>query len=88
MLKVDDIYYPNNELTAASSSGWIERDNKVAIVAAFKLVLPLTRGLAATLGFPRTRPTFEGEGLHPKVLSFKCFLEDACIASRYRSTRT
>ena len=42
-------------------------------MAAFKLVLPLTRSLAATLGFPRTRPTFDGEGLHPNVLGFKCF---------------
>ena len=39
--------------TAASNSGWIERDNKVAIVAAFKPVLPLARSLAATLGISK-----------------------------------
>jgi hypothetical protein len=52
LLKVDDIHQPNNALAteadaAASSSGWIERDNKAAIVAAFKPVLPLARSLAA-----------------------------------------
>jgi|SRR6266850_3984270 len=53
----------SRQTIAASSYGWIERDNIVAIVAAFKLVLLLTRSLAAaTPGFPRTQSTFEGGG--------------------------
>ena len=48
----------SRQTIAASSYGWIERDNIVAIVA-FELVLLLTRSLAVTPGFPRTQPRFE-----------------------------
>ena len=64
------------ETTAVSSSGWIERDNKVAIVAALKLVLPLTHSLAVTLNF-------QGPGPRLKEDDFRIVREDAVIASRY-----
>ncbi len=66
--------YVPGKTTAASSSGWIERDNKVAIVAAFKPVLPFTRSLAATLNF---------QGPGPRLDDFQIVWEDAVIASRY-----
>ena len=68
--------YVPGETTATSSSGWIERDNKVAIVAALKPVLPLTRSLPTTLNF-------QGPGPRLKEDNLQIVREDAVIASRY-----
>ena len=66
--------------TAASNSGWIERDNKVAIVAAFKLVLPLTHSLAAALNFQESGPLLKED-------DFQIVWEDAQASAVSRKGR-
>jgi hypothetical protein len=52
-------------------------------VAAFKVVLPLTRRLSATPGSPGTPPTLK-EDDYIQMFQVSNRLEDAVIASRYQ----